>query len=63
VFPKCQASLAHCDLHHLDFYSLGGRTDHDNSAHLCHFHHWLVHHKNWKIWRDHITKQIRVART
>jgi hypothetical protein len=63
VFPHCQASLAHCDLHHLDFYSHGGHTDHDNSAHLCHFHHWLVHHKNWRIWRDHITKQIRVART
>jgi hypothetical protein len=63
VFPKCQASLDQCDLHHLDFYAHGGNTDHDNSAHLCHFHHWLIHHKNWQIWRDPITKQIHVRRT
>jgi hypothetical protein len=63
VFPKCQASLNTCDLHHLRFYSLGGPTDHDNSAHLCHFHHWLVHHKNWQIQRNPTTKQIHVRRT
>jgi hypothetical protein len=63
VWPKCQASLNHCDLHHLDFWSLGGRTDHDKSAHLCPFHHWLIHHKNWQIWRDPITKKIQVRRT
>jgi hypothetical protein len=21
-------------------------------VHLCHFHHWLVHHKNWAINRN-----------
>jgi Domain of unknown function (DUF222) len=63
VFPKCQAPLNACDLHHLQFYALGGPTDHDNSAHLCHFHHWLVHHKNWQIWRDPTTKRIHVRRT
>jgi hypothetical protein len=63
VFPKCRASLNQCDLHHLDFYALGGRTDHDNSAHLCQFHHWLVHHKDWQIWRDPVTKRIQVRRT
>jgi hypothetical protein len=63
VFPKCQASLNQCDLHHLQFHSLGGATNHDNSAHLCHFHHWLVHHKNWQIWRDSTTMKIHVRRT
>jgi hypothetical protein len=63
VFPKCQAPLNQCDLHHLDFYALGGPTDHDNSAHLCHFHHWLIHHKNWQISRDPTTKKIQVRRT
>jgi hypothetical protein len=63
VWPKCQASLAHCDLHHLDFWSHGGHTDHDKSAHLCPFHHWLTHHKNWQIWRDPVTKKIHVQRT
>jgi hypothetical protein len=63
VWPKCQASLNHCDLHHLDFWSHGGRTDHDKSAHLCPFHHWLIHHKNWQIRRDPTTKTIHVRRT
>jgi hypothetical protein len=63
VFPKCQAPLNTCDLHHLQLWARGGPTDHDNSAHLCHFHHWLVHHRNWDITRDRITKQIHVRRT
>jgi Domain of unknown function (DUF222) len=63
VFPKCQASLNHCDLHHIQHWARGGPTDHDNSAHLCHFHHWLVHHKNWQIWRDHTKKKVQVRRT
>jgi hypothetical protein len=52
-----------CDLHHFDDWSHGGHTDHDTSAHLCPFHHWLVHHRNWQITRDPATKKIRVRRT
>ncbi|HEX3906393.1 MAG TPA: DUF222 domain-containing protein [Mycobacteriales bacterium] len=63
VFPKCQAPLNACDLHHLKHWARGGPTDHDNSAHLCHFHHWLVHHRNWDVTRDPITKKIHVRRT
>jgi Domain of unknown function (DUF222) len=63
VFPRCQASLDQCDLHHLQHWARGGPTNHDNSAHLCHFHHWLVHHRNWEIWRDKPTQRIRVRRT
>jgi hypothetical protein len=63
VFPKCQAPLNSCDLHHLQHWARGGPTDLDNSAHLCQFHHWLVHHRNWDITRDRITKQIHVRRT
>ncbi|HEX3907091.1 MAG TPA: DUF222 domain-containing protein [Mycobacteriales bacterium] len=63
VFPKCQAPLNGCDLHHLTHWARGGPTDLNNSAHLCQFHHWLVHHRNWEIWRDKTTKQIHVRRT
>jgi hypothetical protein len=24
---------------------------------------WLIHHKNWQIWRDPVTKRIHVSRT
>jgi hypothetical protein len=63
VFPTCQTSLNQCHLHHIQHWAKGGPTDHDNSAHLCHFHHGLVHHKNWTITRDKTIKKIRVSRT
>jgi hypothetical protein len=63
VFPRCQAGLERCHLHHLWHWADGGPTTVENSAHLCTFHHWLVHHKNWAIWRDTITHTICVKRT
>jgi hypothetical protein len=63
VWPDCDASLARCQLHHLHHWAHGGDTNVDNSAHLCHFHHWLVHHRNWTIHRHPTTKQITVRRT
>ncbi len=47
TFPGCQAGLHRCELHHIDHWSRGGPTSLHNSAHLCAFHHWLIHHKNW----------------
>jgi hypothetical protein len=52
VFPDCQAHLERCQLHHLDFWEHGGRSDLHNSAYLCAFHHWLVHNSRWAITRD-----------
>jgi hypothetical protein len=52
VFPRCDAGLDRCDLHHLRYWSHGGPSDHVNSAHLCHYHHWLIHHTPWTIARD-----------
>jgi hypothetical protein len=63
VFRDCRASLDRCELHHLKYWSLGGPTDLSNSAYLCHFHHWLVHHRNWTIHRDSDTQRVVVRRT
>jgi hypothetical protein len=62
VWPGCHTTLDRCDLHHLEFWSHGGRSDLDNSAHVCAFHHWLVHHTTWTLRRDPTTKQIVVRR-
>jgi hypothetical protein len=63
VFPKCQAGLERCQLHHLKFWTLHhGPTDINNSAHLCHYHHHLVHHSPWTITRN-AAGQIQVRRT
>jgi hypothetical protein len=61
TYPKCRAGLDRCDLHHLHHWADGGPTDLANSAHLCQFHHWLVHHTRWRIRRD-PDGRIRVGR-
>jgi hypothetical protein len=53
VFTGCQAPLSRCQLHHLIFWTNGGPTDLNKSAYVCTFHHWLVHHTNWTITRNH----------
>ena len=49
-FPKCRRPPA--DLHHIVWWSQGGRSDVDNAAWLCAFHHWLVHEGGWTLRRD-----------
>ena len=51
TFPGCQADLRRCDLHHITWWSAGGETSLHNSAHLCPFHHRLIHHENWDLKR------------
>jgi hypothetical protein len=62
VFPSCQAELSRCELHHLQHVEHGGKTDHHNSAYLCLFHHWLIHHTTWTITRNAAGK-IEISRT
>lgn len=62
VFPNCQTELQYCHLHHLHHWANHGPTNHHNSAYLCRFHHWLVHHTTWTITRNH-TDTIEVHRT
>jgi uncharacterized protein DUF222 len=49
VFPDCDKPPAWCDVHHIDYFSHGGRTDLCNAALLCAFHHYLIHHSDWTI--------------
>jgi hypothetical protein len=49
----CQTPIRYCQLHHIQHWcEHRGPTDLANGAHLCHFHHWLIHNRNWKLWRD-----------
>jgi uncharacterized protein DUF222 len=49
AFPKCQRRCV--ELHHIEWWSLGGHTSLDNGAWLCAFHHWLVHDGGWTLSR------------
>ncbi len=49
VFPGCDRPPAWCDIHHCTYFSNGGRTDRDNAALVCGFHHELIHHAGWQV--------------
>jgi hypothetical protein len=51
TWPGCP--LARCQIHHpKHWWAHRGPTDLVNGTHLCAFHHWLIHHRNWEIRRN-----------
>ncbi|MER3388955.1 MAG: DUF222 domain-containing protein [Microcella sp.] len=48
-FPGCGRSASSSDLDHTIDWQHGGRSDHDNLAHLCRSHHRLKHHTRWTV--------------
>ncbi|MGZ5214442.1 MAG: DUF222 domain-containing protein [Actinomycetota bacterium] len=49
-FPGC-GTLAFTEAHHVRWWRHGGRTDLDNLALICSFHHRLVHEHGWSVRR------------
>lgn len=61
TYPGCTMPAHWSDAHHLDYWSLGGRTDIDRAALLCERHHTTVHQHDltatvtprgvtWHVW-------------
>jgi len=61
-WPGCKMPLWACRIHHIKWWFFGGETTKANGVHLCGFHHWLVHNRDWKLWRNN-DGRIEVART
>jgi len=51
VFPRC-GRRGFAEAHHIVWWRNGGRTDLDNLAMVCSFHHKLVHEFGWRMLRD-----------
>ena len=47
-FPGC-TNVTFTNVHHIVPWKPGGRTDLDNLALLCVFHHGMVHRKGWTM--------------
>ncbi len=47
----CGAPASFCEVHHIDPYSEGGRTDIDRGILLCRFHHMTLHNHGARITR------------
>ena len=45
----CETPFDHCQIHHVDWYSLGGFTDIASMLPLCSRHHHLVHEGGWVL--------------
>lgn len=45
----CEVPFADCQVHHVDPWETGGRTDLDRLTPLCHRHHHLVHEGGWTL--------------
>jgi hypothetical protein len=50
-FPGC-GSRRFVQAHHIAWWEKGGRTDLENLALICTFHHRLVHEYGWRLCRD-----------
>jgi hypothetical protein len=49
VVGACDMPFDHCEIHHIEWWRNGGRSDIDNLVPLCSKHHHLVHHSLWNL--------------
>ena len=49
IFPSCDRPPGWCDIHHIDAWALGGKTDVARMCCLCRRHHTLIHNSQWTI--------------
>jgi hypothetical protein len=49
VWPSCTAPPSWCHAHHVIEWKHGGRTDVDNGALMCSFHHHLLHASEYRL--------------
>lgn len=47
--PQCEIGFDHCRIHHVIWWSNGGRTELSNLLPLCEQHHHLVHEGGWQL--------------
>jgi hypothetical protein len=49
VFPSCDRPHEWCDIHLIDGFAKGGRTDVARMVCLCARHHTLIHNSKWTM--------------
>jgi hypothetical protein len=52
IHPECTVAFSDCEIHHVIWWRLLGRTDIDNLVPLCTRHHHLVHEGGWTLTLD-----------
>ncbi|MFM9036762.1 MAG: DUF222 domain-containing protein [Actinomycetota bacterium] len=62
AIPDCDVGFHHCQIHHIDYWEHGGRTDMNNQIPLCSKHHHAAHEGGWKLTLDPTTRVVTVRR-
>ena len=52
AFPGCERTPNQCHAHHIQHWVDGGPTVLANMVLLCHHHHRLIHHTEWRVHMD-----------
>jgi hypothetical protein len=52
VWPGCEKPPPMCELHHIEHWAQGGKTDIKDGVLLCRYHHMLLHNNGWQIIRN-----------
>ncbi len=47
--PHCEVGFSHCRMHHIEWFTRGGKTVLANLIPLCETHHHLVHEGGWDL--------------
>ncbi len=47
--PRCRTHFTRCKVHHIVWWSNGGRTDFDNLLPVCVHHHHKIHDSGWDV--------------
>ena len=60
AIPDCDVPFHRCQIHHIDYWENGGRTDLDNQVPLCTRHHHAAHEGGWTLTLDPRTRELRI---
>ena len=58
AIPDCDVPFHRCQIHHIEYWENGGRTDLDNQVPLCTRHHHAAHEGGWKLSLDPGTRTV-----
>lgn len=58
AIPDCDVPFHRCQIHHIDYWENGGRTDLDNQVPLCTRHHHAAHEGGWTLSLDPSTRVL-----
>ncbi len=56
--PDCDVPFHRCQIHHIDYWENGGRTDLSNQVPLCARHHHAAHEGGWTLSLDPDTREL-----